>query len=300
MSVDNSQVAHLWANGVDKKYSRQNVFAENRTIFSYGRHFPMARFYGPSVVLFTRHGYSVSTSRHLSYVRRALHGHAVKVFTVDKVSTLYGEALTKAEHRKNLEDYLRRAADLVAQSKRPRLRQTTRDYLLGQAAGLIAESNEYRAAFKLGGRPVANVDKAAELMARAAANEAQREKRAADKARRENRERFEKWLAGEVTETFGLSDFPVSFRLKPGSKGRIVESSLGAEFTAAVARLAYPRLCAVRDTLAGDSVADLPAGDGALMVGAFRVSSVSRAFVVAGCHRVPWSSVESLAVLLGV
>jgi hypothetical protein len=61
--MDNSMIAHEWAHGRDKKYARSNVFAESGTIYSYGRHFPMARFYsvtgGGRVVLFTSHGYSV-------------------------------------------------------------------------------------------------------------------------------------------------------------------------------------------------------------------------------------------------
>ena len=214
MSNDLRSIAHQWAHGVDKKYSRQNIFAENRTIFSYGRHFPMARFYGPDVVLMTTHGYSVSTSRHLSYVRQAIPSRC-KVFHVDKVSTSYGEALNKAEHKENLKVMIEDIGRVVVKSQRPRLRADTRAALLAGAERMRARANEYRAQFKLGGKPIASIGVAAEVVAKIdRAAEVQRkrdEKRRAEAARvqaLEDSARLAEWVAGGNNVQF-FGDCPV-------------------------------------------------------------------------------------------
>lgn len=55
------------------------VFFEGEIIYSYGRHFPMARFIdnanGERVVLVNESRYSVSTSKHQGIVRHVLHRH---------------------------------------------------------------------------------------------------------------------------------------------------------------------------------------------------------------------------------
>lgn len=300
MSRDNASVAHMWANGVDKRYRGQNVFAENRTIFSYGRHFPMARFYGPDVVLLTSRGYSVSTSRHLKYVRRAIPA-GVKVFNVVKPATGYGEALNKAEHKENLRALLDECAALVVKSRAPRLRQSTRDGLLAQAESLRKHANEYRAHFKLGGKPLENVLIAGDALARAEKREADRERRELRRRESERAERFESWKAGGDVSTAGFDNFPIVFRLVAG--GRVVQSSWGAAFTAEAARRAYPRLCAIRAAGVFPYHPDVDNVDGAdrcLLVGAFRVSTVGERSITAGCHNFTWEAVDDLARALGL
>jgi hypothetical protein len=72
------EVAHVWANDWrDTGHgSGKNVFFDGPTIYSYGRHFPIASFVtardGSEVVLFTTRRYSVSTAKHISIVSRAL------------------------------------------------------------------------------------------------------------------------------------------------------------------------------------------------------------------------------------
>src|SRR3954469_7899047 len=83
----NSQVAHVWAqqNQASGRSNNGQFYFEGATIFSYGGHFPIARFAGKSVqpagsrfikrvVLYTAADYSITTSRHKSYVQGALHG----------------------------------------------------------------------------------------------------------------------------------------------------------------------------------------------------------------------------------
>lgn len=309
MSNDLRSIAHQWAHGVDKRYSRQNVFAENRTIFSYGRHFPMARFYGPDVVLFTSHSYGVSTSRHLSYVRQAIPSRC-RVFVVDKVSTSYGGSLTKAEHKNNHKVMIEAIGRAVVDSQRPRLRADTRAAHLARAEKLRWEANDYRAHFKLGGKPLASIGVAVDVVARIdRAAEVQRKR---DEVRREENERsriaeqaelLREWVAGKNNANFFGYDAPVAFRLKAGTKGRVVQSSKGAEFTAVSARAAYPRLVELRALLTDREDEYKPAddcrADDVLTISGFRAESVSLSGVVVGCHSVGWQAVEELALLLG-
>jgi hypothetical protein len=83
----NSQVAHVWAqqNQATGRSGNGQFYFEGATIFSYGGHFPIARFVeanGSRVVLFTAADYSVTTGRHKSYVRGALHGLDVPCLSV--------------------------------------------------------------------------------------------------------------------------------------------------------------------------------------------------------------------------
>jgi len=71
-----SEVAHVWASRSQESGEASRVFFDGDTIYSYGRHFPIARFQkmpnGQEVVMFTANDYSVSTSKHKNYVRRAI------------------------------------------------------------------------------------------------------------------------------------------------------------------------------------------------------------------------------------
>jgi hypothetical protein len=76
MAYSHDTVAHNWAHQTGKKCRGFNMFYEGETIYSYGSHFPIARFFtapnGERVVLFNEDSYSVSTSKHQTIVRRAL------------------------------------------------------------------------------------------------------------------------------------------------------------------------------------------------------------------------------------
>lgn len=311
MSKRNSDVAHEWANGRDIRTGRNNVFAEDGTIFSYGRHFPVARFYGNDrgVVLFTSHDYSNSTARHKSYVRRAIPSR-VKVFVVDKVCGAGGGDLTKPQHRENLKAMISAIASQVARAGAPRLRAETRADALSYAEGLRITANEYRAQFKLGGKPLASigvaVDRVREIERAAATARRLWGKRTEEKrmvSALAAADRLREWVAGGNNATFFGYDLPVAFRLKAGTRGRVVQSSKGAEFTATAARAAYPRLCELRAELSGDCqyvpAIGVPADD-VLTISGFRTEAVDCDGVTVGCHRVTWQAVEELAALLGV
>ena len=74
--TDISKVAHLWANQLqDEARNSGNFYFNGKTIYSYGSHFPIAKHVtnegGENAVLFTKRGYSNTTSKHIAVTRQA-------------------------------------------------------------------------------------------------------------------------------------------------------------------------------------------------------------------------------------
>lgn len=75
----NSQVAHVWAQQTQSsgRNSGNTLFFNDASIWSYGSHYQAARIHtvkGQKVALINSNGYSISTHKHLGYIRSALHG----------------------------------------------------------------------------------------------------------------------------------------------------------------------------------------------------------------------------------
>ncbi len=73
--MTNKQVAEAFAKGLIKGKSL-HMFIDGDTVYSYGRHFPIARRYGNDFIMTTK-GYSPTTSRHKSLVLCALSSNIV-------------------------------------------------------------------------------------------------------------------------------------------------------------------------------------------------------------------------------
>lgn len=74
--TDISHIAHLWANQLqDSARNSGNFYFDGNTIYSYGRHFPIAKHVeneqGVKGVLFTERRYSNTTAKHISVVAQA-------------------------------------------------------------------------------------------------------------------------------------------------------------------------------------------------------------------------------------
>lgn len=82
--MNNIEVAHIWANGQKASGKGSNLFFEGDTIYSYGRHFPIARRVvmgnGDVHYIVNPARYSVSTSKHQTYVRGAIAGDCPRYY----------------------------------------------------------------------------------------------------------------------------------------------------------------------------------------------------------------------------
>lgn len=78
MTLSNYTVAKRFANRKDKGTAK-NMYIWGNTIYSYGHHFPIARWLDEDTVVFTTNEYSMTTAGHKSAVLRALRSEGIKV-----------------------------------------------------------------------------------------------------------------------------------------------------------------------------------------------------------------------------
>jgi hypothetical protein len=120
----NSMVAHVWAQQSQPEGRSANgqFYFDGPTIYSYGSHFPVARFTDArlgdqQVVLVTSRGYSVTTARHKREVWHALRG-----LSVATVYCEYPTAYGSTPHDKNIAamvaDFNAHAAECAKPRKR--------------------------------------------------------------------------------------------------------------------------------------------------------------------------------------
>lgn len=293
--MNNRQVAHVWAQQSGKDANGSNFHSRGETIYSYGSHFPIARFDGLNVVLFVDHGYSNSTSKHINYTRQAVPSRC-KVFHVNNP-----RASTKPEHIANFQEMKTQALQLI--STLPRLRSRKAE-TIDRINGIIAHANEYAAHYKIGKR-IRLPGNTAEDLAALRTTALKAEEKAFTERKRKERERDAKlydeakqvladWLAGG-------RDFPqakyldgIQFRLI--EEGATIQSTLGAEFPADHARRAWPMLQRIKG--AGEP---WQRNGQQIHLGHFQIDSIDEGGnIVAGCHRIKWAEVVRVAGLLGL
>jgi hypothetical protein len=88
--MKNSELAEDFVNQDLQKKEGNNMFIEGNVIYSYGYHFPIAIKLKDRTILFNQDGYSVSTSRHKTYVKNALSGKNFDIhyFTTHKLKEI--------------------------------------------------------------------------------------------------------------------------------------------------------------------------------------------------------------------
>lgn len=111
-------VAHQWAHQLKDSYRKGAVFFEGKIIYSYGRHFPMARLMGDGkTVLITTRRYSNTTSAHQGAVSQAVsHLNRIYCHSVPTAATIHREM-----HQTNLShwaDAMKAALDGLAAARK--------------------------------------------------------------------------------------------------------------------------------------------------------------------------------------
>lgn len=114
----NDMVCHVWAQQSQQegRNSTNSIFFEGDTIYSYGAHFPMARFVSKknqktkTAVLFCSKKYSVTTSKHQRIAHSAIDKQKYKIFEVPFVLS----------PEKNIPYFLNRLRSAINKTKRAR------------------------------------------------------------------------------------------------------------------------------------------------------------------------------------
>lgn len=133
-----SEIAHLWANKIQDEAttSGRNFYFESDTIYSYGRHFPIACHYN-GIVLMTLATYSNTTAKHIYNVRGAI-SHKTVLYCYEPVEAKCGN------HNGNLQFWINNIKQQF-----PKLAVATKPEIYKEKIEReIAQLNAYMAFFK--------------------------------------------------------------------------------------------------------------------------------------------------------
>lgn len=278
--MNNKQVAHIWAQQNRPGAKGSHFFFEEETIYSYGTHFPIARFtkdaHGKKCILFTTRGYSVSTQKHIGYVSNALCGLSYPIHYVIDPREIPG--VDDAEKMKV------EAINSMILAGRARGR---RGYLTEKASEFERDFFALCKAFKIKHKDARkrtildekNVERLKELAAvEAKAQAKERKRREQERAEEIEKSRAE-WLSGEADHIPYYASEPVLLRIKEDK----IETSRGATVPLDKARLLY----AMSKERGIEAVIELRPE-----IGEFQITNFENGNIRAGCHLIPYSEVE--------
>lgn len=297
----NRQVAHVWAQQRKESMSGSNFYFDGPTIFSYGGHFPIAKFIerkGKKAVLFTTERRSQSTSKHINYTRQALHGLDLPIFYIkDPTMSVGGPDLRR--HFQKLLDWK------ISEIAEARM-SVTRLKHIESANGICRDANAMAEWFGFRWRIVAPEWGEAyinKLREKAKAADAKREVlREADRKeqarqheihKQEHAVRVQQWLAGaDVQISDGYWEEGTLLRVKDDK----VETSRGAEIPLPHAKRLWP---AIRKVM--ESGEPYQHNGHSIHVGEFRIDRIEvDGTLKAGCHTIKYEELERVAVELGL
>lgn len=242
-----SKLAHVWAAQSQPRGRAGNVYFDGETIYSYGPHYPIARFVEPDLVFWNDTSSTPTTnSRHRPKVWQALHGHAARVIPVGwptmnpreavaYLATKYTEEIGKAGRaraytRMYLETADRAYVHVLYLVKRYDLEVPTLPTVDRFALNDKARNQDAQ-------REVRYLAQQQRRDAECARWEAQRIEHEAQQ-RAEYADKFTRWCAGEnVQLPYSYGDQPTALRLSPD--GQSVQTSRGAEVPLVAAQVLW-------------------------------------------------------------
>jgi hypothetical protein len=301
-------VAHAWSRQ-DQERGREadktggRIFFEGPTIYSYGRHFPIATFYQrkgkEKIVLFTKREYSPTTSAHMGAARGAVSHHRI----------IYCESPTDAEsgnHGDNMRHW-----ESAAQSLALKLSKATKpEKYLSQIANLRREMQEYAEYFSIsklsykatGGKltrfrylMIESKEGGTKATAKEIAARKKYEKEfAAKRAKAEAKaiQEFRDWKSDHVRES------EWSFlRMDPNSGD--VQTSKGIQFGRSEAKEYYFRLKRFQSKVNnGEDIKDNLDRYGMEFEG-YTLRTITADHFEIGCHKIQFSELDRLAKAAG-
>jgi len=131
---NNDEVCRVWAQQKQSQGKSGNIFFDGPRIYSYGRHFEMARFIDADTVFITSRHYSVSTAKHLCLVRGAVRHKTV--YTVPQFD----------DHPDNVRYFIVQSKTSYDKSKRAHTRVS---WHINAAKAQVEQARRYMAQFKV-------------------------------------------------------------------------------------------------------------------------------------------------------
>lgn len=194
----NSTIAHLWANKQQEEASNgSNFYFDNDTIYSYGRHFPIAKhiiYDGNSAVLFTGETHSNTTAKHISIVKQAC----------NHLNVIYCASPT-ATHTANFDFWLKSAEYII--SKLPTAKKPEK--YLAELSGIQSQAVKYATFFNLtfpeslkAVFAIENKDQYKSYKDNKEAILEAEKKKQAEALKRKHKKELTKWLSGETNRLY--------------------------------------------------------------------------------------------------
>lgn len=271
--MNNSQVAHLWANQSRKAATGSHFHFSGETVWSYST--PIARLYRGAVLL-VRNQYSNSTARHKSEVVSAA-SHLPLFYVVNPEND---------PCKADVDAY---KADVKSATKRLSTARNKQDALfMLQNTVVIANAFCERFGFKTRFAMPSDAELAA-LREQIAKDKAKRAKQIAAREARELEEAkqsISEWRAG--TRDSLPYTLPVCLRVN----GEALETSKGARVPLSGAERAFRFCISKRKNGWRRNGEQFPIGE-------FHLDAVNAQGVVAGCHRIAWPEIEAFAASQG-
>ena len=280
-----NEVAHIWASQSQSEGRGGNVYFNDGVIYSYGGHFPVARFapeFG-NIVLFTSRGYSSSTGNHNSLIRAAIPSGYEVIYCDDPTRG--------ADH--NLYKWMcevnRLRRDFAAKTHR-----ISRGNIAVEIFKTCESAEIYCMALKIATPEWCN-ESNDEMTARDYVYElakAREIKKAALRAEYEKSmaieaaDRMALWVIGENVYSGGFQYLPTALRIK----AETIQTSRGANIPVADALKLWPLLLRVKQ-----SGKTLEAGLHNINLGAYRFNSFDGTTLIVGCHQIGWDQLEKMA-----
>lgn len=298
------EVAHIWAS--QKQDSGRNSFGnfyfEKDIIYSYGKHFPIARIIGNDV-LFTLRGYSNTTSKHIYKTRQAIsHKNIIWCYYVP---TFFG---SNYDHNKNVEEWKRQIKTLFSEVGNKRIRDINKR--TSEISYHIENLNTYCTyfKFKIKDKELKGLIKMSQsnnlIQLARAANEMMNVRKAketvlAKKAFDKYIDLWRKWdnegikNLSEKTKSL-ISTYRVSeghfTRLRYDKNTDRIETSKGVQIPAKVAKQAYLTL---------NGCLSKACHELSIPVMGYTITETTKDALIAGCHTIPKQDVTYIANLLG-
>lgn len=311
-----SEVAHVWAQQSQSMGDASRMYFRDSTIYSYGSHFPAGIFITPDIVAINSDHYSISTTKHMGYVRDAV-SHKQCLYLPTRImkeirplndmsgaGSKYRRKSLLEECIKHVQSEIVKAGEIASNTRR---KPATRADAINSAIYEYDQVAQVLALYKMR-LPVAvtrmletlKTDASAIAAANKKALAAEAAKRAKaqriEQARREAKakEALPAWLAGNDDYEHRNALFS-SKETYLRVKGENVETSRGATFPLAHGLRALPLIRAI---VASGEV--WQRNGKTIHLGHYQIDKIEAGQIVAGCHTIPVAEVERLAASLGV
>lgn len=288
------ELAHFWANDVQDEARAGNMFFERGKIYSYGRHFVIARRLPNNTVVWSRRGYSSSTGQHKALVRQALPPGTRIVYCYDA-----DESASSNKHAAEIN--IQEQIAIINSPKR--LHQKTRDAASMETVRIANEFNAYLEALPLDESehvtPFEITSDNHEGLARYMLERAEAARKADEERKAKVREsallQLAKWRNFEPAVAYGnLHTLPVALRIN----GTEIETSHGANIPLRFAPIVWSWVQRARvegemSNLFGDN-------PNPVRIGVYTLNKVrADGSIVVGCHDIPYCELLAIAKQLG-